>query len=118
MAYRQNWVRHLLAPLAGECWNKELARDFCWIDEDLWEATKSIKWRLLKLTWVYSVCVVTQITMPAILFIAVANLFFKKIPLQGWVAGVAVGSAIAFVYAVLHSIVTYLWLLKKSRSSA
>src|ERR1051325_3784098 len=101
MSYSRNWVRHLFAVPNGECWSKVLARDFSWGDEDIWERGKRIKWHLLKLFWVYSMSVLTQITLPSVFIIGIASLF-KKIPLVGWIFGVSAGSAVGLFFATLR----------------
>lgn len=103
MAYRENWLRHLFAFLTGEGWSNSLARDFWYAEEDLWEPDKPITWRWLKLSWVYSVSAIAQITLPLFISYAILNLFFLTIPLRWWLIGVGGLSVIAWVFAILFA---------------
>lgn len=114
MAYRDNWLRHFFACLTGEGGSKVLARDFC--SEDLWEPNKLVRWRWLKLVWVYSLSVLTQITLLLLVLAAVISLF-RPVPLRWWLIGVGGVSAVSWVFAVLFATAEWIDLRRKSTSS-
>jgi hypothetical protein len=114
MAYKDNWLRHLFAFATGEGYSDKLARDF-W-DEDLWGPNKPIRWRWLKLVWVYSVSVLAQVTLPLLVGYTVINLF-KAIPFRWWMIGVGGVSAGGLVFAILFAATAYIDQRRKSTFS-
>jgi hypothetical protein len=115
MSYRDNWLEHLLAPLTGRGLSNALARDFWSAREDLWDPRAAIKKRWLKLLWVYSMSVITQVTLPCIL-IALLVRIFKELPLRWWLIGIGGPSALAIVFAVLVATATCIDINRRARS--
>ena len=114
MAYRKNWLRHLMAPFIGEGLSNVLARDFWRDDEDLWSVEQPVDWRWLKLLWVYAASVVSQVTV--VLSIAAATIgFFKEIPLKWWWISVGGATAAMLLFAVLVATCTYIdiWRIRR-----
>ncbi|SRR5581483_4272996 len=111
MAYKDNWLRHLFAFATGEGGSRALARDF-W-DEDLWEPNKPIQRRWLKLWWVNSMSVLTQITLPGLVVATVISLF-KPVPPRWWLIGVGGVSVVALGFAILLATAEYIDQRRKS----
>lgn len=107
MAYRDNWLRHLMAPFTGEGLSNALARDFWRADEDLWSVEHDVRWRWLKLIWVYSASVVSQGTFVLGIAFAVINLF-KPVSLPTWWIGIGGVTAALLLFAVF--VATASWL--------
>lgn len=114
MSYRDNWPRHLLAPLTGNGLSNSLARDF-WTREDLWDPRAAVTKRWLKLLWVYLMSVITQVTIPCA-FIAMIVSMFKEVPLRWWLIGIGGPSAFAIVLAVLVATATCIDINRRARS--
>ena len=100
MAYRDNWLRHLMAPFTGEGGSNALARDFWRADEDLWTVEHDVRWRWLKLVWVYSASVVSQVTFVGVIAFAIIGLF-KLVSLPTWWIGVGGVTAAGLLFAVV-----------------
>ena len=65
MAYKDNWMQHLMASFTGEGGSNKLAQDF-W-SESLFNPKILVKYHWLKLVWVYCISGITQVTMPTAL---------------------------------------------------
>jgi hypothetical protein len=55
---------HFFSGLTGNAFSRKLGRDL-WRSEDLWSATPPVKNRWLKLVWVYLLCTLYQLVLPA-----------------------------------------------------
>jgi hypothetical protein len=107
MAYRDNWLRHLIAPLTGEGLSDTLARDFWHVDEDLWSIEHDVRWRWLKLVWVYSASVVAQLTFASVIgYLAIG--LVKPIDSATWWVGVGGVTAALMLFAVL--VASFVWI--------
>ena len=93
LSYRQNWLRHFLAPLSGRGFSAFLARDF-WPSENLWSPTTAVNRRWLKLLFVYSASAVAQLFLPLLATAIFINLFIKDVPLQWSLIGVGVAHSL------------------------
>lgn len=113
MTYRRNWLRHFFASINGEGGSNTLARDF-W-NEDLWEPNRRVNWRWLKLVWVYSMSVLTQLTLPGLVGFAIISLF-KEVPFRWWLIGVGGVSAAALIFAILIATASYIDQRRKSKN--
>lgn len=100
MAYKNNWLRHLFAFATGEGYSDELARDFC--HEDLWEPSKPVRWRWLKLVWVYSVSVLAQVTLTG-LVVGVLVSLFKPAPPHVWLFFIGGATMLGLIFAILFA---------------
>jgi hypothetical protein len=67
MAYRANWLAHLLAPITGRGFDDRLARDFWSHSEDLWDGKKEVSLRWLKLFLAYFASGIAQLVAPVAL---------------------------------------------------
>lgn len=117
MAYRDNWLRHLLAPFTGEGLSNFLARDFWSRQEDLWEPAAPVRWRWVKLVWVYAASVFAQFTF-AIIIAGTVIEFFKDVPAYLWWIVVGGGTAAMLLFAILVATATYVDIRRKARRSA
>ena len=115
MAYRDNWLRHLLAPMTGEGLSNTLARDF-WSHEDLWSAAHVVRYRWVKLVWVYGVSAVAQMTLPLLVAVAIINVF-KSVPFEWWLICVGGGTAFAMALAVLFATTSWIDVGRQSKRS-
>ena len=100
MAYRDNWLRHLMAPFTGEGLSNALARDFWRSDEDIWSVEHAVRWRWFKLVWVYAASVVCQLTAAGLVLVAIISLF-KAVSLPTWWIAVGGVTAAMLLFAVL-----------------
>jgi hypothetical protein len=114
MAYKDNWLRHLFAPLTGEGLSNALARDF-WSHEDLWTSEQAVRCRWIKLVWVYSASAVTQVMFPLMVAAAIVSLF-KEVPLKWWAIGVGGGTGLAVLFGVLFATTSLIDVYRRVRS--
>lgn len=105
MAYRDNWLRHLMAPLTGEGLSNALARDFWRTDEDLWSVQQFVPWRWLKLLWVYAASAICQLTAALLLVFAGINLY-DPVPLKWWWIGVGGATVAMLLFAAVIATAT------------
>lgn len=115
MSYRDNWLKHLLAPLTGNGLSNNLARDFWSAHEDLWNPRAVVTKRWLKLLWVYLMSVITQVTIPCVLIAMIVSTF-KEVPLRWWLIGIGGPSAFAIVLAALVATATCIDINRRARS--
>jgi hypothetical protein len=114
MAYKDNWLRHLFAPMTGEGFSNALAHDF-WPREDLWSAEQTVRYRWVKLVWVYSASAMTQVVFLGLIATAIVS-WFKDLP-SGWlVIGVGGGTGLAMILAVLFATTSWIDVYRRSRS--
>jgi hypothetical protein len=106
MAYRDNWLRHLLAPVCGEGLSNTLARDFWRDDEDLWNPQSDVQWRWLKLMWVYAASVATQGTFALVIAAMIVSVF-KEVPFVWWLIGVGGTTAVLLLFSTLVASLTW-----------
>ena len=113
MAYKDNWMNHLLAPFTGEGASNKLAQDF-WA-ENLFNRQKLVKFHWLKLVWVYMVSVVAQVTLSGTLLMIPITLY-KNGGADWTYALIAVTGAtlILWVVAIIFASATWLDIRKKS----
>lgn len=115
MSYRDNWLKHLLAPFTGSGFSNALARDFWTSREDLWNPNAGVPKRWLKLVWVYVMSAITQITFPGIVIIGIVSTF-KDVPLRWWLISIGGPSAFGIVLAVLIATATCMGINRRARS--
>jgi hypothetical protein len=115
MAYRDNWLRHLLAPLTGEGFSNALARDFA--SGNLWDPAERISWRWLKLVWAYSVSVVAQFCFAVALAAIVVNMV-KGVSWETFVLWCGGGTAAMLVFAVLVATATYIDVIRRGKNGS
>lgn len=115
MSYRENWPKHLLAPLTGSGFSNALARDFWTVRENLWNPDQVVAKRWLKFLWVYAMSAIAQITIPGVIVAAIVNVF-KEVPLRWWFICIGGGSAFGLVLAVLIASATYIDINRRARS--
>ena len=113
MSFRQNWLRHFVAPVSGEGFSKLLARDF-WPHEDLWSSTTAVNRRWLKLVFVYATSVVSQLSIPLFAIAGCIDLFIREVPLRWWLIGVGGGTLVGFAFAIVIATLTYASVARKA----
>ena len=106
MSYKQNWLRHFVAPFSGEGFSQLLARDF-WPHEDLWSATAAVNRRWLKLVFAYAASAVAQLFLPLFVIAGFIDLFIKDVPLQWWLIGVGGGTLVGLAFALVIASLAY-----------
>lgn len=118
MAYRDNWLRHLMAPFTGEGLSDALARDFWRSDEDLWSVEHAVRWRWFKLVWVYAASVVMQGTLALVIAGAIISLF-KPVSLPTWLIVLGGTTAAMLLFAVLVATAAWIdiWRIRRRPSS-
>lgn len=114
MAYCENWLNHLAAPLTGEGLSKRLASDF-WPSEDLWNSNMAITRRWLKLIWVYSASVVAQLTLSSLIAVALIDLLYRDVPYIWWLITIGGGTTIMLLLAVIIATATYVSVVRKTQ---
>ena len=115
MAYKDNWMNHLLAAFTGEGFNNKLAQDF-W-SEDLFNPKAKIKYHWFKLVWVYSASVIAQLTLTGTLLM-IPITFYKNGGADWTYALIAVVGAtlIFWILAIIFATATWLDILSKTES--
>lgn len=106
MAYKDNWLRHLMAPFTGEGLNNTLARDFWRDDEDLWSLEQDVPWRWAKLLWVYVASVFAQVTTAGVMIAGISSLFIAP-SAKWWLIAIGGGTAAMLLFAVLVATATW-----------
>ena len=114
VAFRDNWPRHLFAPLMGGCFSEPLARDFSVTGEDLWDAEKPIFWRWAKLLYAYVLSALAQVTFPALIACAVIALWNGSSFHTFWLS-VLISTGVALLVAILMTIVVCLEVKRQRR---
>ncbi|MBY0439777.1 MAG: hypothetical protein K2W80_16455 [Burkholderiales bacterium] len=107
MAYRDNWLRHLMAPFCGEGLSEALARDFWRTDEDLWSPEHDVGWRWLKLVWAYAASAVCQVGFSLAIAGVTINVF-KPVSATTWSIGLGAVTGAMLLFAGL--IATSVWI--------
>lgn len=115
MAYWNNFFHHLVAPLTGDGFRDDLARDF-WSKEDLWDRSRDVQLRGLKLWWVYLASAVAQITVPSAVAIFFVDCFVRDVSPRWWFISVGFGTSLGVLFATLVALFTNVK-IRNARSS-
>ena len=105
-----------MAPLMGEGLSDALARDFWRVDEDLWSAERPVRFRWLKLVWVYMASVVAQCTFALLLIMFVISLF-EKVPPVWWLISVGGVTCGMLLFSILVATSTWIDICRVGRGS-
>jgi len=116
MAYRDNWLKHLLATVNGKGFDVSLARDFWTSSEDLWDHRTEVPYRWLKLVFVYTMSGLAQVSVPLLLFGPILLPFTKHGDWRWWLFGVAMSAAFAIPAATLIATLRYVLVSMKSHA--
>ncbi len=116
MAYGDNWLQHLTAPLTGRGGSKTLARDF-WPSEDLWNPELPIRRRYLKLVWVYALSVLTQFSVLSFVICILIHFFYKPLPFKFWMIIVGGGTIILWAFLSLIAVAECVGIARNTRES-
>ncbi len=113
MAYRDNWLTHMLATVNGKGFDDYLARDFWTPSEDLWNHRIDVRRRWLKLWFVYVMSGLAQVSLPLFILGAVLLPFTKHGDWRWWLIGVATSTPFIAAGAILSTTRVYLKLLRE-----
>jgi hypothetical protein len=105
VAYRENWLRHLVSVLRGESYSNELAHDFT--REDLWDPRKPVRARWSKLVFVYFASALTQTALPVMLVGTLITLFQDEGSMFWWCIGAGVTTLFGLLTAIVIGTATY-----------
>lgn len=113
--FQDRWHTHVFALLSGEAGSNHLAQDY-WPIEDLWSLQEPVRFRWLKLFWVYSASVFVQMVLPALLSVAIVLLFKTDVHHAWWIVVLGIGLVAALAYGAIFSTTTCFDLWRHNRS--
>lgn len=108
MSYRKNWLNHFFAVLYGKGLSKELAQDF-WSSENLWCAKELVRWRWVKLLWVYWLSSLAQLVLPLV----VIGLAYKVFSSAALILGIGFGLVASVFCAFFAATIDFFVLSRK-----
>jgi hypothetical protein len=114
MSYRDRWLSHLIAPLTGNGFNRDLARDFLARNENPWDETQKIEYRWARIVYAYAMSTLAQLTLPSTLTLLVLGAFYD-IGARWTAVTVAGATVIGLLFALIVGSLEYMALCRRSR---